>query len=410
MAVPRVRPGNYPAILSYGFRPFFLLGALYAGLTILFWLPLLHGALDTASLFAPVDWHIHEMLFGYLAAVVAGFLLTAIPNWTGRLPVQGTPLLLLVLIWLAGRIAVFFSGAIGWLAATMIDSSFLLAVVAAAMIEIVAGRNWGNLKVLVPVSVLFAANLLFHIEAHANGSSDISRRLAISAIVVLIVIIGGRIIPSFTRNWLVKFNPGRLPAPFSRFDVAIIVFTALVLLGWTFVPSRTGTGIALIVAAVLNAARLARWAGVRTFRDPLVLILHLAYAFVPIGFMLTGLSALTPDTVPLAAGLHAFGVGAAGSMTLSVMVRATLGHTGRELRAGAEGCVVFAMILMAAVLRICAAFHPEQLVLLYGSAGAWAIAFLGYAVFFGGMLARPRLKPGEDEGRIVTRLFVTRHI
>jgi uncharacterized protein involved in response to NO len=194
-----------------------------------------------------------------------------------------------------------------------------------------------------------------------------------------------------------KFNPGRLPAPFSRFDVAIIMFTALVLLGWTFVPSGTGTGIALIVAAVLNAARLARWAGVRTFRDPLVLILHLAYAFVPIGFMLTGLSALTPDTVPLAAGLHAFGVGAAGSMTLSVMVRATLGHTGRELRAGVEGCVVFAMILMAAV-RICAAFHPEQLVLLYGSAGAWAIAFLGYAVFFGGMLARPRLKPGEDEG------------
>ena len=112
MAVPRTRPGNYPAILSYGFRPFFLLGSVYAGVTILFWLPLLYGYLETSSAFSPVDWHVHEMLFGYVAAVVTGFLLTAIPNWTGRLPVQGLPLLTLVLLWLTGRIAVFFSACV----------------------------------------------------------------------------------------------------------------------------------------------------------------------------------------------------------------------------------------------------------------------------------------------------------
>ncbi|MGB5799057.1 MAG: NnrS family protein, partial [Mesorhizobium sp.] len=126
MAIPRTRPGNYPAILSYGFRPFFLLGSFYAGLAILLWLPLFYGELRIDSLFAPVDWHVHELLFGYLAAVMTGFLLTAIPNWTGRLPVQGMPLLGLVLLWLAGRLAVSFSGEIGWLAAGVIDCAFLL--------------------------------------------------------------------------------------------------------------------------------------------------------------------------------------------------------------------------------------------------------------------------------------------
>ena len=121
MAIARVKPGHYPAVLSYGFRPFFLLGALQAGLAILFWLPLFYSRLDTSSLFAPVDWHVHEMLFGYLPAVMTGFLLTAIPNWTGRLPVQGVPLLGLVLLWLAGRIAVFFSSEMGWMVAAVID-------------------------------------------------------------------------------------------------------------------------------------------------------------------------------------------------------------------------------------------------------------------------------------------------
>ncbi len=408
MAIPRTRLGNYPAILSYGFRPFFLLGALYAGITILFWLPLLYGLVGTESLFAPVDWHIHEMLFGYAGAVITGFLLTAIPNWTGRLPVQGAPLLMLVLLWLAGRFAVFFSATIGWTAAMAIDGAFLIAVAGAAAVEIVAGRNWRNLKVLAPVSVLFAANLLFHVEAHFNGVSDFSRRLAIGAVVLLIMIIGGRITPSFTRNWLVRANPGRLPVPFSRFDAATILLSALALAAWTIVPDHAATGAALVAAALINAVRLARWAGDRTFRDPLVLILHLAYVFVPIGLLLAGLAAAFPEAVPAAAGLHALGVGAIGCMTLSVMVRATLGHTGRELRAGIDGCVVFGAILAAAVLRICVAFHPEQMALLHLSAAAWAIAFLGYALLFGGMLFQPRLRAGEEEGRDILARLMTR--
>lgn len=393
MAIARTRPGNYPAILSYGFRPFFLFGSLYAVMTVMFWLPLFYGYVETSSVFAPVDWHVHEMLFGYLGAIVTGFLLTAIPNWTGRLPVRGLPLLGLVLLWIAGRVAVFFSDDLGWLAAALIDCAFLLAVVGAAALEIIAGRNWRNLKVLAPILVLFAANILFHAEAHYAGISDIGRRLGIGAAVVLITIVGGRIIPSFTRNWLVRKNPGRLPVSFNRVDAAVIVASAMALASWSFLPDRIETGLAMIVAAILNAIRLSRWAGDRTFRDPLVLILHIAYAFVPLGMALAAVAAVRPEWVTHAAGIHAFAVGAIGSMTLAVMVRATLGHTGRELRAGKAGCFVFASILVASAARIGEALGIPGNWLIHLAACAWVAAFLGFTVLYGGMLLSPKLQP-----------------
>lgn len=400
MAIPRTRPGRYPAVLSHGFRPFFFLGALYSGLSILFWLGLLNGAARTVSLFPPVDWHIHEMLFGYASAILTGFLLTAIPNWTGRLPIQGTPLLFLVLLWLAGRLAVFFSSIIGWTAAMMIDGTFLIAVSTAAAVEIAAGRNWRNLKVLLPVTMLFVANLTFHAEVHFKGSSDLAQRLGFGAVVALIILVGGRIIPSFTHNWLTRLNPGRLPVPFRRLDVAAISLSLIALALWVAFPAWQETGVCLIVAAIINAVRLARWAGDRTWRDPLVMILHLSFAFVPFGFALAGLAALCPQAVPTAAVLHALGVGAIGSMTLSIMVRATLSHTGRELRAGTEGVLVFASVLIAAILRICAAFLPEHTQLLRASALAWSLAFLGYVLQFGWMLFRLRLRAGEEDRRV----------
>jgi uncharacterized protein involved in response to NO len=390
MGIPRLRSYAGPTILSYGFRPFFLLGSFYSGLSILFWLPAYSGHVESFSAFAPVDWHIHEMLFGYLTAIIAGFLLTAIPNWTGRLPVLGLPLLALVLLWLAGRLAVFFSASIGWQIAAAIDVSFLAGVSAAAAREIIVGRNWRNMKVLMPLGILLIANFCFHLEAHLNGNSDISRRLGLTAAILLIMVIGGRIIPSFTRNWLARENPGRLPAPFDRFDVAAITVSAAAMLAWCGFPENAATAIALASAAVLQALRLARWAGDRTLNDPLVLILHLAYAFVPIGFALISLSILFSETVPMAAGYHALGGGAIGAMTLSVMVRSTLGHTGRKLKAGYGTQLIFAAIIAAAAIRIVAAFATD--VILIEIAGmTWAIAFLGFAAVYGPALVRPRL-------------------
>jgi len=170
--IPRLRDYKGPALFSYGFRPFFLFGSLYAGIAILAWLPLFYGELELSTAFAPRDWHIHEMLYGYLSAVITGFLLTAVPNWTGRLPIQGRPLLVLVLAWAAGRVAVTISAWIGWLPAAVIDLSFLVLVAAAIGREIIKGRNWRNLKVLIVLGVLLLGNVIFQMESHFGGVAD----------------------------------------------------------------------------------------------------------------------------------------------------------------------------------------------------------------------------------------------
>jgi len=391
--VPRLRDYCGPTLLSYGFRPFFLFGAIYAGLAILAWLPMFNGELALSTAFGSIDWHVHEMLYGYLPAVVTGFLLTAIPNWTGRLPLQGMPLLVLVALWLAGRVAVTFSAEIGWLSAAIIDVSFLILVVAATAREIVAGKNWRNLRVVVMVTLLLAGNIAFHLEAHFNGSAEYGARIGIAAIVLLLAVIGGRIIPSFTRNWLARENPGRLPVPFARFDVAVIGLSAATLALWTAQPVGRITAAALAATGALHIVRLARWAGDRTWRDRLVLILHVGYAFVPLGFLLAGAAAV--DIVVTSAGVHAWTVGAAGTMTLAVMTRASLGHTGNALRASPMTQTIYAAVVLAALARICASLEPGWSdALLHVTAFAWCIAFFGFALSFGPMLmGRQRARP-----------------
>lgn len=390
MGIPRLRADGGPAILSYGFRPFFLLGALYAGLSILFWLPAYAGYIETWSAFAPVDWHMHEMLFGFLPAIVTGFLLTAIPNWTGRLPVQGRPLLALVILWFLGRFAVFASAAIGWEAAAIMDSLFLAVVAGAAAIEIVAGRNWRNLKVLLPLAVLLGANVLFHVEAQLQGASDISRRLGLAAAITLIMVMGGRLIPSFTRNWLVRENQGRLPVPFGRFDAGVILVSVAAFAVWTALPDHSVSAAALALSGALNLWRLGRWAGDRTTGDPLVLILHVAYAFIPLGLLLLALSIWFPTQVSTAAGIHALGGGAIGAMTLAVMVRATLGHTGQALHAGKGALFIFTAVVTGAVARILAALAGNDMILMDIAGLAWAAAFLGFASVYGKALVTAR--------------------
>ena len=386
--IPRLRLYQGPALLSYGFRPFFLLGAAYAGLAIAVWLPMFLGQLALHTTFAPRDWHVHEMLYGYLPAVITGFLFTAIPNWTGRMPIQGTPLLALVVVWIAGRFAVTLSVSIGWLAAMVVDVGFLALIAAFTGREILAGRNWRNLKVVGLVMLLLAGNVAFHLEAHANGAADYSIRAGIAVVIVLIALIGGRIIPSFTRNWLVRENPGRLPVPFARLDMVIVALSALALLVWVIQPGGAVTGIVLAVTGVLHVVRLARWAGDRTVRDRLVLILHVGYAFLPIGFLLNAASAF--GVLPESAGVHAWMAGGAGVMTLAVMTRASLGHTGQQLVASPATQAIYAAVVIAALARICAAIHPAFDVLLYVAALAWAAAFLGFAACYGPALLNGR--------------------
>lgn len=388
-AVPRLKSYSGPILLSYGFRPFFLLGAVYAGLAVLAWLPIFHGDLELRTVFGAIDWHVHEMLYGYLPAVVTGFLLTAIPNWTGRLPIQGRPLLVLVLLWLAGRVAVTISADIGWLAAALVDSAFLALLVAAIAREIIAGKNYGNLKVAGLVTLLLVGNVAFHLESHFYGSAEYGIRIGIATMVLLITVIGGRIVPSFTRNWLARENPGRLPAPIGRIDLSVIVFSAAVLALWVVRPDGPDTAAALGAAGLAHLLRLARWAGDRTWRDRLVLILHVGYAFVPLGFLL--LSAAAINLVAASAGIHAWTVGAAGTMTLAVMTRASLGHTGNSLNASAMTQAIYAAVVTAALARIGASLFPAwSEPLLQLTVFAWCFAFFGFAVSFGPMLVGER--------------------
>ena len=394
--VPRFRAHKGWPLLANGFRPFFLFGSIYAGLAILVWLPVFHGELTLISAFAPRDWHVHEMLYGYLPAVITGFLFTAIPNWTGRLPIQGTPLLVLVIVWMMGRVCVTFSAETGWLVAMLVDASFLLLVAAAAAREILASRNWRNLNVVMLVLLLLAGNIAFHLEAHFNGAADTGIRVGIAVVVLLISLIGGRIIPSFTRNWLVRENPGRLPVPFGRFDVIVVAIGALTLVFWVASPAGRLTGAALAIAGVLHLVRLGRRAGDRTWRERLVLILHIGYAFVPSGFLLNAMSAF--ELVPAGAGVHAWLVGAAGTMTLAVMSRATLGHSGQQLTASVATQAIYAAIIVAALSRICAVIEPAHSEpLLHLAALAWAAAFFGFALSFGPLLAGAGRRKSEPK-------------
>lgn len=385
----KLRAFRGPALFSYGFRPFFLFGAIQAGVMIPLWLAVFAGDVSLPIALAPRDWHVHEMLFGYIAAVIAGFLLTAVPNWTGRLPFQGAPLAVLFSTWLVGRFAVNFSGVIGWGAALTLDCLFLLLLAAAAAREIVAGRKWSNLKVVGIVSLLAVANLAFHLEAHFNGLAEYSTRAGIALVVTLVGVIGGRIVPSFTRNWLARRPPGRMPIPFGRFDAVAMTTGAVALVVWIAEPMGRVPAVLLCLAGVLHLARLSRWAGERTFPDRLVFILHVAYAFVPAGYFLTALSAL--DLVAPGAGVHAWTGGAIGTMTIAVMTRASLGHTGRPLAATPATQLLYVAVVTAALTRVCAALEPSHAgVLLPVSGVAWAVAFIGFASIYGPLLCSVR--------------------
>ncbi len=393
MAVPRYRSAAGPAILSAGFRPFFLLSAIWAAVGIPLWLVVLAGELAVPTALAPIIWHVHEMVFGFAAATVAGFLLTAIPNWTGRLPLQGAPLGFLTLLWCAGRVAVLLSAWIGVPAAAVIDLAFPLVFLGVVAREIIAGRNWRNLPMTAALLLLALGNGLVHAEALGlSSTAQLGNRLGVATLLMLISLVGGRIVPSFTRNWLAKQRPGlATPAPFDGLDRAALASTAVALAGWVALPDSALACALELAAGLLLGLRLARWRGIATYREPLVWVLHLGYFWLALGILLLGVNGLLPF-VPQTAALHALTVGAIGTMTLAVMTRASLGHSGQPLVAGPGTTAIYAAITLAAVLRLLAPLGGARyLLLLDVAAAAWSAAFLLFAVLYAGVLTQPRM-------------------
>jgi uncharacterized protein involved in response to NO len=382
-----------PVILSYGFRPFFLAGAFWAAAAMLFWMGALFADVQIGADYGATAWHAHEMLFGFGAAILAGFLLTAVPNWTGRLPVSGPPLLCLFLIWLAGRAALLVPGLIGVVPAVLIESLFLPALLAICLREIIAGRKWADLKVIAGLGALCLANLCFHFEVVSQGAADHSPRLAVAAYTIMIAIVGGRIIPSFTRNWLSKSGSTDFPVPYGAYDLWTILLTVPAFALWVAMPEGTGTAVAASLAAVLQAIRLFRWRGWTTFREPLVAVLHAAYAFVPFGLFAIAASAC--GLVDEIATLHVLAIGAIASMMLAVMTRATRGHTGRELTASRLTCVGYGSLFACAVVRPMTAFVPDRFEIIYGLAGVlWLVSFSAFLIEYGPMLVARRRTAG----------------
>jgi uncharacterized protein involved in response to NO len=369
-----------PALFSYGFRPFFLMAGLFAALIVPLWMAVWSGHVTLGGPFAPIDWHIHEMLFGYPSTVIAGFLFTAIPNWTGRMPTRGWPLMVLATLWVAGRLAVAGAFGLGPVAIMVMDCAFMAGIGAMVVAEIVAGRNWGNLKVVVPVLVYLVANITFHLEAMSQGQADVGRRLGFAMVVMLILLIGGRIIPSFTRNWLMRraqerdTDPGAMPAPVGRLDAASLGLTLLALMLWVALPESAFAGSGMMLAGVAQGVRLVRWQGWRTMASPLLWMLHLAFAFLPCGLFAVGLGGF--ELLPAATGLHLLGIGGVGGMTLAVMMRASLAHTGRALEVGPMLTAGFVCVALAAIIR--ASAPPESG--LWLAAGLWTA---GFAAFVG---------------------------
>ena len=390
---PAFPPYIGPAFLSYGFRPFFLGAALFGGLAILAWVVLFAESVHAEFLYSPREWHVHEMLFGFIPALIAGFLLTAMPNWTDRMPLRGAPLLAMFVLWLAGRLFVA-SPWFGSEFSAVIDGVFLVLLAVYVWREIIAAGCWDRTPIGVLISFYACANILFHLSALRGMPTDFSERLALSVMTLLLTIIGGRLTLTFTREFLAERNLSRLPEIFTTVDAATIVLVLMAAIAWIAQPESVWAGTMLLVAGVASMARLLRWGGWKTWKEPLVLILHVGYGWVGLFLIALGVAILGIG-LSIENAIHLLTTGAMGAMTLAVMTRASLGHTGRPRHADRLTVTIYLLVNVGALLRIFSP-NPDTLTTLTHamlglSALCWSGAYILFALHYGRYLVRPSL-------------------
>ncbi len=391
------------ALWTLAFRPFFLAASVWAAIGILLWVATLLTARTVPSRFDPLTWHIHEMLFGFVPAAIAGFLFTAIATWTARPPLKGPILALLLCLWMLGRLTTLFSARLPWGISASVDPAFELAVCVLAAREIVLARNWRNIAMPLPVAVLGFANLLMYLSlAGLSVPPALGWRLGLSAVIVLVAAVGRRIIPLFTQNWLALRGT---PQPLTRVRLLDRLAMAALhagLLGWALFPGSKIVGALLLAAAILMAQYFARWRGAATLAEPLLAILHVGYGWLILGAGMLGGSVLFPAELPLPAAIHVLTIGAIGTMVLAVMTRVSLGHTGRPLHAGRATVAIYLLISAAVVCRLAAAFATSAYLpyfsLIVASAVCWIASFIVFAAGYGPLLWAPRLQPAASAG------------
>ena len=391
---PRARGPGLPDAAA----PLFLAGGLWAAFAMGFWLLALGGALEIPGSLAPLDWHVHELLYGFVPAIVVGYMLSIVANWSGRLPVRGGPRSLLLALWLAGRLALLSAPPGGFAVAAMIDSSFLLVAWALVAREVVRGRDRRAARLLAPLGVLALGNCLYLWQAleGASPASGMPTRIGIAAVVLLISLMGGMLVPSFTRRWLLETRRPPAPDGWAPLETAVLWVSIGALLAWVVAPTHPASGILLLGAGVLQALRWLRWQGWRTLREPLVLALHAGYAFVPAGFMLIGLGAAWPELGWPRHGdaIHAWTAGAMGTTILAMMIRVALRRARMAARADVAITTMLAAVVGAGLLRSIGGLDYEFAIGI--AAGGWIAAYAGFVLVFGPMLSAPPPARHED--------------
>ncbi len=388
------------ALFDYGFRPFFLLAPAYGAASLLAWVGIFSGALRLPVSWPEALWHGHEMIYGFAAAGLAGFLLTAVPNWTDATPLRGGRLAVLVLLWAAGRIAMWLCAAFPAPAVAVIDLAFLPCLAAGvghALIGQMAKTGFRNIVFLGLLTLLWLGNVLVHLDVLGilPGVGITGLHLGVDVLLTAIVLVGGRIIPAFTTNALRQAGVSRKPRSISVLDALAIATMLALLAADALAGSAQIIAGAASLAAMVTAVRLALWRPLATRHSPLLWVLHLGYGWLVAGLALKGASGFTG--LPPSAALHALTAGAIATMLLAVMSRASLGHTGRPLIAPPAAVIAYASITTAALLRVAAPLVANgNLALLTASGILWAAAMALFAAVYAPILIRPRIdgKPG----------------
>ncbi len=373
------------ALLSHAFRPFFLLAAASAIAGVGMWMLALNGQITFPTGVDPVSWHAHEMIVGFAMAAIAGFILTAVAAWTGRPAVRDLPLLWLVVSWLLGRVAMLNAAGMNVTATAALDMLFPASLCYLATREIFAARNRRNYKIVAIIGVLAAANLAYHlIDARS------SLYVLIHTVLLLVALIGGRIVPNFTANWLRGQGVVDLPANNVTIDRFAIAMTILVGVASVFFPDRMWAATLAFLAAGVHLVRVMQWRGLQTVRNPLLLILHVAYWWLPVGYFMTGLAGLGLIFAPTTA-LHVLTMGAIGSTVFAMITRVPLGHTGRPLHASRLTVAAYVLLTVAVCVRVASpSADGMYLALVNGSAAGWCLAFAVFLWVYWPVMTRPR--------------------
>jgi len=390
---PLRHPSGFPpqapqgfALWNLGFRPFYLLAALFAASGILTWIAQYAGWTGTATHLSGPLWHAHEMIFGYAFAVVIGFLFTAGHNWTNQPTPKNLRLALIAALWLAARVLAFTP----WpMAAAAADTAFALAAAAGLALPLLRSRNRRNYFFVALILLLGAANLTFHLSLAGILDVPVQRglQLGLDLVLFLMAVMGGRVIPMFTANTIAGANSIRRPW-LERFALGSVL--ALIIADLLALPAILLAVIAGL-AALAHALRLMLWHPWLTWRKPLLWILHAAYAWIAIHLALRALAALELIAPNLAT--HALTVGAIGGMTLGMMMRTSRGHTGRPLEPGRLETLSLVLVQLAALLRVLLPLAAPQLYIVWIilSGLFWSVAFTLFSILYWPILMRPRI-------------------